>query len=194
MRRGNVSLSAQVRLEKLYESDGIIVKDRGSVRGKGKFLAWSDRSWQSIRANVCVRRGKWYYEARVHGNSIVHIGWCTKKFRHNERTGVGDCAYSWAYDGSRMGKWHRGQRQEYGGQSKWKSKDVVGCMLDLDAGVMAFMHNGVPQVLTPHHVSTSLLTPPPPPQESSPAGKRRVALFGHAGNAWCLYPTLIADV
>ena len=39
--------------------------------------------------------------------------------------------------------------------------------------------------------------PPPPavaPQESSPAGKRRVALFGHAGNAWCLYPTLIADV
>ena len=32
-------------------------------------------------------------------------------------------------------------------------------------------------------------TIPPPPCQ----GKRRVALFGHAGNAWCLYPTLIAD-
>ena len=24
--------------------------------------------------------------------------------------------------------------------------------------------------------------------------RRQVALFGHAGNVWCLYPTLIADV
>ena len=34
------------------------------------------------------------------------------------------------------------------------------------------------------------ITPPPPPA----SGKWRVALFGHAGNAWCPYPTLIADV
>ena len=33
-----------------------------------------------------------------------------------------------------------------------------------------------------------------PSQESSPTGKWRVALFGHAGNAWCLHPTLTADV
>ena len=103
--------TAQVRLEKLHESDSVIVKDRGSGRGKGKFMAWSDRAWQSIRANMCLRRGKWYYEARVHGTSIIHVGWCTKKFRHNERTGIGDCAHSWAYDGVRVGKWHRGQRQ-----------------------------------------------------------------------------------
>ena len=32
------------------------------------------------------------------------------------------------------------------------------------------------------------------PQESSLAGKRRVALFGHAGTAWCLYLTVIVDV
>ena len=36
--------------------------------------------------------------------------------------------------------------------------------------------------------------PPLPPFWVGPAGKRRVALFGHVGNAWCLYPTLIADV
>ena len=35
--------------------------------------------------------------------------------------------------------------QEYGGQSKWKNKDIIGCMLDMDNGVMAFTHNGVPQ-------------------------------------------------
>ena len=32
------------------------------------------------------------------------------------------------------------------------------------------------------------------PQEFFPAGKRRGALFSHAGNAWFLYPTLIGDV
>eukprot|EP01012_Entosiphon_sulcatum_P008571 TRINITY_DN14699_c0_g1_i1.p1 TRINITY_DN14699_c0_g1~~TRINITY_DN14699_c0_g1_i1.p1 ORF type:complete len:4388 (+),score=508.78 TRINITY_DN14699_c0_g1_i1:36-13199(+) len=136
------SPDGQVRLDKLYESEAMIVKERGGPRGKGKFLAWSDRSWQSIRANVCVRKGKWYYEARVHGTGVVHIGWCTRRFRHSERTGVGDCPHSWAYDGSRLGKWHRGQRAEYGGPSKWKPKDVIGCMIDCDNHTMAFMHNG----------------------------------------------------
>ena len=44
---------------------------------------------------------------------------------------------------------------------------------------------------TPNTPKVSCQPPPPPPPS---AGKRRVALFGHAGNAWCLYPTLIADV
>ena len=34
---------------------------------------------------------------------------------------------------------------------------------------------------------------PPPSRGRVPADKRRDALFGHAGDAWLLSPTLIAD-
>ena len=34
----------------------------------------------------------------------------------------------------------------------------------------------------------------PPPPEVFSSRQAAGALFGHAGNAWCLYPTLIADV
>ena len=35
---------------------------------------------------------------------------------------------------------------------------------------------------------------PPPSAKSFPAGDQREALFGHAGNAWCLYVMMITDV
>lgn len=31
--------------------------------------------------------------------------------------------------------WHNSQRQDYGMPGKWKSKDVVGCLVDLDQAV-----------------------------------------------------------
>lgn len=55
---------------------------------------------------------------------------------------MGDDDQSWAYDGLRERRWHKGWA-EYG--RKWKDGDVVSCTLDLDSTPvsMAFYLNGV---------------------------------------------------
>ncbi len=71
------------------------------------------------------------------------IGWAGTQFRADAKgDGVGDDAYSWAYDGNRLRKWHAGEFAY--SNTRWKSGDVVGVLLDLDTpgGVMRFQLNG----------------------------------------------------
>ncbi|CAM9677344.1 unnamed protein product, partial [Phaeothamnion confervicola] len=101
---------------------------------------------------VAADAGRLYYEVRlVTAGQPVQIGWADREFtvggggssggdeEAGELDGVGDNVHSWAYDGSRRLCWSGGSR-EYG--RRWKSGDVIGCMLDADAGVVAFRCNG----------------------------------------------------
>jgi hypothetical protein len=58
--------------------------------------------WGSIRANISVKRGKWYYEVELATQGLFQIGWVTSRcqFRPFEGYGygVGDDEYSWAVD------------------------------------------------------------------------------------------------
>ncbi|TYZ67026.1 hypothetical protein PybrP1_011696 [[Pythium] brassicae (nom. inval.)] len=96
----------------------------------------------SVGAPDClVSRGRWYYEATLHSNGCIQIGWADVAFSGSadRGDGVGDGSHSWAYDGWRQQKWH-GQSSPWG--SKWKQGDVVGCAIDADAGTIIFTLNG----------------------------------------------------
>lgn len=96
----------------------------------------------SVGAPDClVSSGRWYYEAILHSNGCIQIGWADVAFSGSadRGDGVGDGAHSWAYDGWRQQKWH-GQSSPWG--SKWKQGDVVGCAIDADAGTIIFTLNG----------------------------------------------------
>lgn len=96
----------------------------------------------SVGAPDClVSTGRWYYEATLHSNGCIQIGWADVAFSGSadRGDGVGDGSHSWAYDGWRQQKWH-GQSSPWG--SKWKQGDVVGCAIDADAGTVIFTLNG----------------------------------------------------
>ena len=56
------------------------------------------------------------------------------------KAAVGVDASSWAVDGERGVKAHRGFATEWG--AKWKPGDILGCMADLDAKTLSFSLNG----------------------------------------------------
>eukprot|EP01087_Luapelamoeba_hula_P020146 TRINITY_DN680_c0_g1_i1.p1 TRINITY_DN680_c0_g1~~TRINITY_DN680_c0_g1_i1.p1 ORF type:complete len:395 (+),score=66.43 TRINITY_DN680_c0_g1_i1:102-1286(+) len=98
-------------------------------------------SFDTVKANVKVRRGKWYYEIKLNRQGTIQLGWCNDSFRPDASAGngVGDDSNSWAYDGSRQQKWHAGST--YYGQY-WSNGDVIGCAVDLDNKKMHFFRNG----------------------------------------------------
>ncbi|CEG36584.1 hect e3 ubiquitin [Plasmopara halstedii] len=96
----------------------------------------------SVGAPDClVSNGRWYYEAILHTNGCIQIGWADVAFcgAADRGDGVGDGAHSWAYDGWRQQRWH-GRSSHWG--SKWKQGDVIGCGIDADAGTIIFSLNG----------------------------------------------------
>ncbi|TMW68408.1 hypothetical protein Poli38472_005876 [Pythium oligandrum] len=86
--------------------------------------------------------GKWYYEVKLITDGVIQLGWADHTFVANSETGdgVGDHARSWAYDGCRQLKWNAGKEEEYG--VAWESGDIIGCLLDVDAGSVQFSRNG----------------------------------------------------
>ncbi|KAE9134708.1 hypothetical protein PF007_g2820 [Phytophthora fragariae] len=96
----------------------------------------------SVGAPDClVSSGRWYYEAILHTNGCIQIGWADVAFcgAADRGDGVGDGAHSWAYDGWRQQRWH-GRSSPWG--SKWKQGDLIGCGIDADAGTIIFSLNG----------------------------------------------------
>jgi len=97
--------------------------------------------FETLRGNVKVKSGKWFYEVKLVTNGLLQIGWITDAFqpKTTSGSGVGDDANSWAIDGSRQYKWHNGSSM-YG--EYWYTGDQIGVALDLDAKKMHFYRNG----------------------------------------------------
>lgn len=104
----------------------------------------SSREGQSLRANVKVSSGKWYFEVTVLADEgHVRIGWCTASFlTSNSEEVLGQDAYSWAFDCHHHQRVHSHNSYEYGGRKSWKAGDCVGMALDMDEKKMGFYRNG----------------------------------------------------
>lgn len=95
-------------------------------------------SYASVKANVAVFSGKYYFEVRLLTAGVMQIGWCTLATYFSEQYGVGDDATSYAYDGARIKKWNQQQRA-YG--KAWCAGDIIGTLIDLDKKEITFYRN-----------------------------------------------------
>lgn len=100
----------------------------------------SHSNFSSIRANVCVHKGKWMYEVTLGTAGIQQLGWAPIDCPFTNEEGVGDSPDSYAYDGKRIKKWNV-SCANYG--QAWTTGDVIGSCLDLDQGTLSFFRNGV---------------------------------------------------
>lgn len=100
--------------------------------------------WDTVRASKQVLSGKWYYEVQLGDKASGQIGFARSDFGFvNKADGVGSegtLGKSWAFDGHKQLKLSGG-RSSYPCES-WKAGDIVGCLLDLDAGEIGFSLNG----------------------------------------------------
>ena len=117
------------------------------------------RDFNTFVVDVRLCRGFFYFEVRVleiesssndpEFDDIVQFGYCTDGFQKNpadqhNHEGVGDDASSWAVDGCRQRKWHRGEHHPF--SSRWVNGDVIGFLLDMQiagSAVMSISVNGV---------------------------------------------------
>eukprot|EP00927_Polykrikos_kofoidii_P036448 TRINITY_DN30773_c0_g1_i2.p1 TRINITY_DN30773_c0_g1~~TRINITY_DN30773_c0_g1_i2.p1 ORF type:complete len:591 (-),score=123.65 TRINITY_DN30773_c0_g1_i2:73-1845(-) len=103
--------------------------------------------WLTVGAPMLKRsRGRCYYEVKL-GSGVAEpqIGWATELFEEADDwtgSGVGDDKQSWAADGMRHLRWHDGPCGDVQWTHPWLVGDIVGCAVDIDAGVMSFAVNG----------------------------------------------------
>lgn len=116
----------------IHDATGIIQYTRSDYTGIGSF--------NTVRADVCVYRGKWQYEVSLETRGVMQFGWCTLKCYFSQETGVGDTWTSFSYDGGRVRKWNV-QNSKYG--DSWSSGDIISCLIDCDEGTISFKRNGV---------------------------------------------------
>lgn len=100
-------------------------------------------SFESVRCTFCASTGVWYYEVTLLTAGVMQIGWATKdsKFLNHEGYGIGDDEFSYAYDGCRQLIWH-GARSTPHHHPPWVPGDVLGLLIDLERGKVAFSMNG----------------------------------------------------
>jgi hypothetical protein len=94
-------------------------------------------------AAVLAFSGKYFYELQLTNVNLAQIGFLTLEAypRPWNLDGVGDDPHGWSYDGFRMHKYHMRTWEPYG-EHAWRSGDIVGCGLDLDAREITFYLNG----------------------------------------------------
>ncbi|KAJ7546266.1 hypothetical protein O6H91_08G032800 [Diphasiastrum complanatum] len=138
----------------LNDCDGVFINDlsgsqsvtidtesaSGSIRfSKNGLVLESQTTFSSARANACVWKGRWMYEATLGTAGIQQLGWATISCPFTEGEGVGDASDSYAYDGRRVRKWNV-SNDPYG--QPWVPGDVIGCCIDLELGQISFHRNG----------------------------------------------------
>jgi hypothetical protein len=75
----------------------------------------------------------WYYEATVVSAGSMQVGWVASpgfSSRFDLSAAVGDCKYSWSFDGFSRKIWHNGIGEDWG--HRWRTGSTVGTRLTLE--------------------------------------------------------------
>jgi hypothetical protein len=114
------------------------------ITNNGLELGSSSYNFITARANVGVKKGRWYYEVTFKTSGQARIGWCTAHFNpENNHNGIGNDENSWGFDGSNKQKHHNvAQKAAEAYGDYWANGDVIGCLLDFDQRRMIFSKNG----------------------------------------------------
>jgi hypothetical protein len=102
--------------------------------------------FNTFKADVKLSAAKFYYELHIKhipSDSCPQFGWATEGFESNSESsgeGIGDNAFSWAFDGVRVSKWGDGSSSAFG--VKWQEGDVLGLACDMVNKTVSFSVNG----------------------------------------------------
>eukprot|EP01130_Rhizamoeba_saxonica_P016272 TRINITY_DN7489_c0_g1_i1.p1 TRINITY_DN7489_c0_g1~~TRINITY_DN7489_c0_g1_i1.p1 ORF type:complete len:416 (+),score=94.98 TRINITY_DN7489_c0_g1_i1:55-1248(+) len=115
-----------------------------SISSNGTEVSTSSYNFSSVRGNVKVFQGRWYFEVRLRSNGSARIGWCSPNFTPESRySGIGCDTESWGWDGSRNAKAHNESSagtSDYG--NYWSSGDIIGCLVDFEQRRIYYSQNG----------------------------------------------------
>lgn len=100
--------------------------------------------FESVRSTYQVTNGAWYYEVLIITSGVMQIGWAQKQsnFMTNDGYGIGDDAYSIAFDGCRRLTWHKAKSTPTN-LPMWQGGSICGCYIDLDASEVIFSLDGI---------------------------------------------------
>ncbi|XP_058056698.1 E3 ubiquitin-protein ligase RNF123 [Anopheles bellator] len=118
-----------------------VADDRSILISKDKLTLQSPNAFSTVKANCCVYSGRWMYEVQLRSKGVMQIGWCSAHCKFTQDTGVGDTRYSYGLDGSKQRIWHV-YTKKYG--PFWRSGDIFGVCVDMDAGQIEYYRNGAP--------------------------------------------------
>ncbi|EGG23712.1 putative RNA helicase [Cavenderia fasciculata] len=94
------------------------------------------KDWAGGRVTYGVSKaGKYYYEATVKDEGLCRVGWSLKKGTRS----IGTDKFSWGYGGTGK-KSHENKFENFG--VGYGLNDVIGCLLDTEAGTITFTKNG----------------------------------------------------
>jgi hypothetical protein len=126
-----------VQLVNFTNDDQVTIKN-------GFELGHNGYNYGTVKSNVKVFSGQWYYEVKIKQGSSGRVGWCTDKFNvESKYVTLGNDEESYAFDGSRKVRCYNekdGKSDSYG--DYWAVGDVIGCLLDADAKKISFYRNG----------------------------------------------------
>ncbi|EJD76225.1 DEAD box ATP-dependent RNA helicase [Loa loa] len=94
------------------------------------------KAWNGTRCtHGVVGKGKFYYEGTITDDGLCRLGWSTA----NAVLDLGTDKNSFGYGGTGKKSYNK-QFDNYG--TSFTLGDIIGCMLDLDNGIIAFSKNG----------------------------------------------------
>jgi len=129
----------EVAMEKMNPNSAIKIKTPTEIENPGSYM-------ESVRANVRVASGKWFYEAKMNSYGKFHFGWCTKNCKmetaNNYALGIGHDMESWGFDTSYPAAFHGSNTVQKSYGQYCNSGDVIGVLLDLEAKSISFYRNG----------------------------------------------------
>lgn len=115
---------------KIYEKKAKILANEMSVR--------NDHVWTGIRSETPLTSGTYFYEVIITTDGEMVHGWTRNESISNK------CNYIIGYDGNR--RWivhgHRKIPVVDPNVKRWKSGDVIGCLLNIESGQFTFYYNG----------------------------------------------------
>ncbi|XP_065179682.1 E3 ubiquitin-protein ligase RNF123-like [Sycon ciliatum] len=122
----------------------LLSADRKSSTAFDGNEVYSATSLKSCWANTCVFKGRWQFEVSLMTSGDIRLGWsCNARAGGTYLLSFPDkvmhetCHYT--YSGRRKLKFCGGQ-WNYG--VEWLDGDVIGCLIDMDAGTVSYSRNG----------------------------------------------------
>ncbi|XP_028392095.1 ATP-dependent RNA helicase DDX1-like [Dendronephthya gigantea] len=115
----------------VYDRDSLFAIDEDGLLCQSR----DQSKWQGGRSVLAVKKGKFYYEAKVTDEGLCRVGWSTKDATFN----LGTDRFGFGFGGTGKSSFNK-QFDTYG--ESFGLNDVIGCYINLEDGTVKWSKNG----------------------------------------------------